>query len=111
MKLVPSPKADDSPKRVPFGIPNDDCDVANDLAGAFVERGAGLKDPKDEPKMLSLAFIFPDLVKRESAEFFDLEPSCELPKRVDGGGPIGVEEFALDGGAPAGVVETLLKKL
>ena len=91
-------------------MPKDDCDVANDFAGGFLDRGTGLKDPKDEPKMLSLAFIFPDLVKRESGEFLDL-PSCELPKTVDGGGPLGVKEFALDGGAPAGVIETLLMRL
>ena len=33
------------------------------------------------------------------------EPSWELPKTLDGGGPAGVKERAEEGGGPAGVVE------
>lgn len=111
MKLVPLPNLGDSPKRLPLLIPNAGFGIPNRLGGTFSERAGELKDPIDDPKMLSLGFIFPDLVKRASGEFFDLEPSWELPNTVDGGGPCGVKEFAADGGGPAGVVETSLRKL
>ena len=38
------------------------------------------------------------------------DPSCELPKTDEGGGPAGVKDLA-EGGGPAGVVEGFVPKV
>ena len=65
----------------------------------------------EKDKRLSEACEFTDRFNKLSEKFsLPLEPICEFPYTVEGGGPNGVNDAADEGGGPAGVVDGLVAR-